>query len=740
MKSRSFRAGLAGAVSLGAIAMAWAAPAALAQESTADTLRDVITVTGTKRPGGVDVQDAAIAVTAYGEAQLEALNVRDLTSLSYSVPNVQLEDIGTTRATANFSIRGLGVNSSIPSIDPTVGLFVDGVYLGINTGVVLDTFDLEGVEVLRGPQGILFGRNVTGGAVLVRTTTPTDEYNMNVRAGYEHGFNDASGNLIVSGRVSGPLSESWSGKLAFLYNNDAGYFRNTATNEDIGDALTYVFRPAAAFRPTDNFEMLFRYEYGRTDGDGPVAQNHVNGAGVGGLFDRDTFDFAIDEPGFFDASWHQVSNETNINVDFGSGTITNIVGFRDYQAESLGDIDATPAFLFHAPASVDQTQWSNELRYAGTFGDIDVTTGLFYFRQDLGYVEQRLILGGAVNIIGGGQVNTETWGFFTQFDWRMNERLTLTAGGRYSNEEKDARIQTLLPPTISNCTVGVGCNSADFDDDDSWSSFAPKLGFQYALNETSQVYGFWTQGYRSGGYNLRNTSPTAAPGPFDEESVSSFELGYKADLLDGRARLNIAAFHNEVEDMQREVNLADPFAGVVQIIRNTADATIQGLEIEGQLSITDNLLFVGSLGLVDGSYDSVLFDISGDGNVDGADLALDIPRLAPLTYTAALIHDAELGEGRTLTSAIRYGYRDENAYTDNNLGFFEEVGLLDIDFTFSFNEGRTDLAFYGRNITDEVTFGNDTQLPSAIGPVPLGGTFSPLDKGRIFGFEVRLRN
>ena len=734
------RFGLASAASLAALAAAVAAPSAMAQQSTADVLRDVITVTATKRPGGVNVQDAPLAVTAYSEAQLEALNARDLTSLSYSIPNVQLEDIGTTRATANFSIRGIGVNSSIPSIDPTVGLFVDGVYLGINTGVVLDTFDIEGLEVLRGPQGILFGRNVTGGAVLVRTTTPTDETRWNLRAGVESGLNGGAPNYVVSGMRSGRISDSWDGKLAIYYNDDQGYFENQFDGANVGQVSTLVIRPALAFRPTDNFETIFRFEYGDSEGDGPIAQNHANALGLGGLFERGSSDFSINERGFSDGRWYHASAETNINVGFGDGTITNIVGFRDYEATSLGDIDATPGFLFHAPGSIAQEQWSNELRYAGTFGDIDVTTGLFYFTQTLNYVEQRLFLGGALNRIGGGVIVTDSWGAFTQFDWRATDSLTLTAGGRYSDESKDARIQTLLSPTVSACVIAVGCSSADFIDDDSWRSFSPKLGFQYTLSDVSQVYGTWTQGYRSGGYNLRNTSPTAVPGPFDEETVSSFELGYKTDLLDGRGLLNVAVFHSEVSDMQREVNTPDLTVGVVQIISNTADATIQGLEIEGQLSLTDNLLFMGSVGLLDGQYDTVLADLNGDTLVNAADLALDIPRLAPLSYTAALIHDAEIAGVGTLTSAIRYSYRDENAYTDSNLGFFEEAGLLDIDFTLTMRDGRMDIALYGKNITDEVTYGNDTPLPPAIGPVALGGTFSPLDKGQIWGIELRLRN
>lgn len=163
--------------------MAMVPAAALAQDPEEDTApsrtsiadaTNVIVVTGTKTQNAEDVQDVPLAVTAFNADSLEALKVRDVQGLTYSAPNVSLDQVGTSRGTANFSIRGLGINSSIPSIDPTVGVFVDGVYLGFNGGVVFDLFDLESVEILRGPQGILFGRNTTGGAVLINTGNPTD--------------------------------------------------------------------------------------------------------------------------------------------------------------------------------------------------------------------------------------------------------------------------------------------------------------------------------------------------------------------------------------------------------------------------------------------------------------------------------------------------------------------------------------------------------------------------------------
>lgn len=711
-------------------------------QSASEALREVITITGTKRPEGVAVQDVPVAVTAFSGDQLAALQYQDISSLSYVIPNVQFEDIGTSPTIANFSIRGLGINSSIPAIDPTVGYFVDEMYYGINSGVIVDNFDIEAIEVLRGPQGVLFGRNVTGGAVVVRTTTPSEEFSFNGRLGVETGLR-----WVASGVVTGPLSDSVSAKLAVYRSDDDGWFTNEFDGSDHGANIVTIIRPAIALRPSDNVEFVLRLEYGETEGDGPAGQNHVNGSGIGGLFPRGSFRFSVNEPGFAEAQWGQAILSTEVGVEFGNGTITNILGWRDYEGSSLGDIDATPGFLSHAPAWQAQNQWSNELRYAGTFGNVEFTTGLYYFDQTIEYVEQRLLLGGAVNTRGGGRIDHSTWGVFANADILMSDQLTLSVGGRYSVEDKDARIQSLLPGT--GCAVGVGCTvvagtPGAFIDSESWSSFSPRVGVQYRYNDVSQVYASWSQGFRSGGYNFRNTSPNPAitPGPFDEERVDSFEVGVKTELADGNVILNVAAFYNNISDMQREINQADPATGVVQIIRNTADATITGFEVEGRFFIGDNTLVTAQLGYLDGSYDSVLFDLNADGVINAADLALDIPRLAPWTYGVGVYHDIPLtlGGGSTLTGSLSYNFRDANAYTDSNLGFFDSVGILDAGLSLSFNEGRHILALYGKNLTDEVTYGNDTQLPAFLGPAPLGGTFSPLNRGRVIGLEFRIRN
>lgn len=685
-----------------------------------DAFLEEIIVTATKRAGGIDVQDAALAVSAYGENQLDAMHIRDLSTLGFVAPSVQLEDIGTTRGTANFSIRGIGINSSIPSIDPAVGVFMDGMYLGINGGVVLDVFDLEGVEVLRGPQGLLFGRNVTGGAVLLRTSRPADEFNVNAKVAGETGLNQ-----FYSAVVSGPLGDTLGGKIAVYHNQDDGWHENLATGEDHGAADTTLVRAAFDMSPNDTLDAIFRYEHGESDGDGPASQN-------AGLFSADSFGFAIDEPGFYDASWDNAILEASLDVGFGDGQVVNILGYRQYENATLGDIDSSPFFVFHALSTTDQSQWSNELRYSGSFGNYYVTSGIFYLDQELAYFEQRLIPPAGLDITGGGFQDMSSVGVFTQVDVVLTDEITLNLGARYDREKKEAQISGLFR---NQCVLGSGCASFDLDDEQSWNAFTPKVGIQISPDESTMMYAFWTKGFRSGGYNMRHTAILIPNAAFDQEELNSVEVGLKKDLADGRVRINASAFHNQIDDMQREINLSDPVVGVVQLIRNTADATITGFDAEVGWALSESLFLQANLGYVDGSYDDVFFDLTGDGVIDSDDRNLEIPRLAPWSYGAQLTYQRQWSQGTFTIQGSGYR-RDPNAYTDNNEGWLRAADMFNANVSLGFLDDRLTVSAFGKNLKDEVTIGGDTQLPANF-PGGLGATFSPLNKGRVYGLEVQ---
>lgn len=739
---------------------------AMAQEQprrgSASALLEEVVVTARKREEGA--QDVPLSVSAYSEDQLDALKVRNLTDLAVGMPSVVLDEIGTSRGYANFSIRGIGINSSIPSIDPAVGVVIDGVYLGTNSGIVFDNFDIQSIEVLRGPQGTLFGRNVTGGAVLINTKVPTEEFEFDARVSYEFP-EDGGASTILQGSVSGGLTDTLSAKLAVYYNDDEGALVNEFDDRDHGAYEQTIIRPVIAWRPTDTLEIIARYEYQDIENDGPSAQSHINGSGNPGSpynADRDSFDFNIDEPGY--GKLEIDSFNLTVNWDVANGTITNIFATREQENQTLADIDAQPIWIFHSDTDSSYEQWSNELRYNGLFMDdrLNLTTGVYMFESELAYDENRRLFGvltgagvPALSQEGGGYLDVESMGVFASVDYDLSDRLTLSAGVRWTKEEKDART-TNLPINNAPCYIGspngpsyapatTEC-AADFVDSESWSFVSPKLGFMYELTDSSRVYGSVTQGYRSGGYNLRNTEvPTGfapdgtaiyefGPGPFDEEEVTSWEVGYKSEW--SRGQLNVSAYFTEIADQQREVNLPSAVSGILQLIQNTADTDIMGLEVDGTFALTDNLTILASLGVIDAEYTSVRFDLNGDGVVDGADKSLELPRAPELTYSISAVYDMEIGELGYLSSRISYGYRDETFYTDNNLGFILEQEMLDIYLDFYTAGGNWTLSMYGRNLLDTVRHGGDTQLGN-IGPLPVNGTFSPLGTPATLGFEAR---
>jgi len=740
------RRGLGTALVLGCVIQ----PLAVAAQDTgprgsAAVMLDEVVVTARKREEAA--QDVPLSITAFNSDQIDALKVRDLTNLAVGMPNVSLEDIGTTRGTANFSIRGLGINSSIPSIDPAVGVFVNGVYLGLNSGVVFDMFDVASVEVLRGPQGTLFGRNVTGGAVLLNNKKPGDTLESTARYAIDTG-EDGGYNSYYMGAIGGPVTDTLGARLVLYYNDDDGKFENEFNGNDFGEMEQKMARGTVVWTPTEVTELILRYEYTDTDGDGPASQTHTNGSGVPGAFvnfDRDDAKFSIDEEGFQETDTNFFTAEFNLDVGFGDGTITNIFGYRDYSSKALGDIDAQPVWLFHAPSWLEATQYSNELRYSGTFADkANVTVGGMYFTNDMNYHERRELVGiatggvaPAVQFDGGGEYEVDTYNVFAQVDYDLNDKWTLTAGLNWSYEEKDAKIASLSANRNSPCNIVKGPNCPyDFEDDDDWDNLAPKLGATYHLNDDTNIYTHWTRGYRSGGYNLRNTSfdPADTPGPFDEEEVNNYEIGYKSTHDWGR--LNAAVFYNEIDDMQRELNLPSQGAGVVQLVRNTADTTITGIEVDGTFSLTDSLLLLASVGYIDAEYDSVREDLNGDGVIDGKDESLDIPRAPEWTYSVGFTWDQDIGNWGYMTTRANYSYRDDMAFTDNNLGYISDAEVVDAGLDFHSSDGKWVFSLYGRNLLDEIWHGGDTQLPDTIGPAPVGGTFSPLKPGRRYGLEV----
>lgn len=749
-KIKSLSAFFGATATVAAAVVAFSLPSsALAQEGAAGALLEEIVTTARKKSDAEAVQDVPVAVTAFGAAQLDALFVKKIEDLSYTMPNVQLESVGTFPGVQNFSIRGQGINSSIPSVDPTVGVFVDGLFMGTTYGVVIDTFDLESVEVLRGPQGLLFGRNVTGGAVVLRNARPNGEFGTRFRLG----ANDDEQVNIAAAIEGSLIDDILAAKMVVYYDDDPGYFDNInpaaanpaphpfqpfyvnpADGSNVGGLRTRMFRPTLVFTPSDTAEVVVSVEHGETEGSG-AAWTNVTAQRAGAQSD---FATTSDENGFTNIEWTQGVLEVNID-EVGNGTLTNIMGTRRVKASSAADIDGTDLPIFAAPGFTDQKQFSNELRWAGNISDNwDTTFGLYYFKQDIGYREARYIwlpppLGPApfgVNLTRalGGDMESKNFGVFWNNDLVLNDSWTLTAGLRYTSESKSAQIVDSTPvadggpgPCVDVTTFN--CQTVSLSRD--WNNMTPKLGVQYRMSEDAHMYAFWTKGYRSGGFNFRNAKPTVIPpGPTNEEENNTFEVGVKAEMLDGRMRVNVAAFHNSIDDMQRELNLGDPDVIVLQGTINAGDVTIKGVELDVVALIADNFSVNASYGWQDGEYDSV-------NPAFASFLGSELPRLAPTNYSVGFSWDVSVGDS-LINVMANHSFRERHPYDDANNQYFDDQRRTNASVNWFSSDDIWTVSLYGKNLEDEANWGNLTSIAGL-------WVAGPMKKGRELGLEINYR-
>ncbi len=723
----------------------------VARKGAAAMMLEEIQVTARKKSGAESAQDVPISISAYGADQIDAMYLKDVRDMRFTTPNVQTDESGTIPGVQNFTIRGQGINSSIPSVDPTVGLFVDGMFYGVSHGAIMDMFDIESVEVLRGPQGLLFGRNVTGGAMVLRSARPDGEFGYKVRSRLSTGLEKN-----IAGSVEGGLTDSLAGKVTLYYNDDDGYWEATSdidgsaypaggisnpakAGDDIGKSTTQFARGTLVWTPSEDLDVTLITEKGDMDGDGPVFQSRVNVSN--GVQDKDE-GFA-DEIGFADIEWQSAVLEANWSI--GSGVLTNILGYRDLESATRVDIDGISASIFNAAATTEQDQISNELRYAFSTDDYDITTGLYYFQQDIGYREQRWVSltgapSGVSNTVNlGGDMDHETWGAFVSGDYRLSDSVTLTAGLRYTREEKDAQVVNADPSAGGTSCVGdISASSCSFDNlNDTWENWTPKLGVNWLVGDDTMLYASYSKGFRSGGVNFRNGLPSVInPGPTKEEEQDAYEIGFKSTLMDGRLRVNGAAFYTQVSDMQRELNVGAAELPIVftsglivwQATVNAGDVDMSGAELDATWLITDNFSINGSLAYMHSEYKSYDSEIESIQNDLGVTLiGTDLPRLYPKTASIGATYDMDLGDHGTLTFRGNYSYRSAGAQNDSNSVYFDDLRNANANIQWTSADAHWTVSAFGKNLNNELVYAGFN-----VSGVESGAT----GKGRVYGVEA----
>ena len=701
---------------------------------------NVIVVTGRLR-GDESVQDVPLAVTVVSTEQLGAqgaLNIEDVETLA---PNVIIDPVGAGPGGGAISMRGVSFEDIEKSFEPTVGVVIDGVFLGTNTGQLTNAFDFEQVEVLRGPQGTLFGRNTIGGVINIRRSRPTKEFGLKAEVTLgNYGREEYNAVLNVGdGDVFGL-------KLFGYDRTFDGYYDNVTLGVDAGSNSNTNIGGTLLFEPTPDLEILLTAEHTKLSGDPPVSSvsNDTDlicillGAVIPEQCNRNLKGDLYTVFGNFlgDFDYSEESYSAQVNYSFGDLMLTSITALKDSDERQIQDFDGTSVPFFQTDRSQDYRQFSQELRLAGDFTDsISGVLGFFYFENEY-QLDSTTILPNGGSSSNGTDHETKSYAFFADVDFELSERLRLSVGGRYSIDEKAYRRFVL--------------NGIDLSNKDDWKEFTPRVSLDYDVSDDLMVYASYARGYRSGGFNGRGITPTSVQTSFQPETVDSYEAGAKLTFLDGTGFLNVAAFYSKYDDKQEEVVQATPPGSPnpqETVTRNAASATIKGLEADLRVELFEDFTITSSIGLLDADYDGFFIDLNLDGVQDpGEDASTREMRRTPdLTFSFAadykvpVSNSSELALNARLSTSSSYQTTIVPAPgdfgTNDPRGIHPSTTDLSAAATYRFDLSDTSSAYvrvFGRNLLDER--GISSTLPVA-GLFTFASAIPPRQYGVALGFE-----
>ena len=629
------------------------AVSAIALTTNAATLEEIV-VTAQQR--AESLQDVPVSVAAVTAKKISDSGIVDLQGLSELVPNFSINETGIS---TTVTIRGIssGINSGF---EQSVGMYNDGIFYGRDQLARVPMIDMERVEVLRGPQGILFGKNSIAGAVSQISAKPTDEFEGSVTALYEPDHGETDLRMVLSG----PLTDNLSGRLAVMTRELDGYVKNTELGVDEQNEDEQVVRATLRWDVNDSVTATLKSSQSTFDVLGrnmEVYQSFGHLEALNSVYNSPTAPWSVDtELNYIaDNNGHFSNNEVNnstLTVDWNLEglTLTSVTGYVDYEFTESCDCDFTGAPVFDAGRQEEYQQLSQEFRLTSDLGsNFDYIAGLFFQDTDLTYADQiqlpdPTVVNTALGLLGAGALQPfapgsstdrtfnqegEVIALFAQGTWSVSEALRLTVGGRYTEEKKDANRQQrhkanatfggqYMPAVTADPVSGAynvlyGIFAIEAYDqingklDD--SSFSPVVTMEWDANPDTMVYATWTKGYKSGGFDARsNGHPDASVNnglksgaaitgswEFANEEATSVELGSKMSLADGAAELSVAWYMTDYTDLQ-----VSQFDGTLGFnVTNAGEAKVQGIEADGRWALTDNITLTGSVAYLDFNYE-----------------------------------------------------------------------------------------------------------------------------------------
>ena len=624
--------------------------AAQDEEAQATTL-GAITVSARKREESL--QDVPVAVTAFTADGLDKLDVQDLSDLDAFVPNLTVYAARGSSSTLTAYIRAVGQSDPLWGVDPGVGLYLDDVYIARPQGALLDVFDVQRIEVLRGPQGSLYGKNTIGGAIKYVSSDLDEEFygKGSVTIG---SYNQ----LDTKGSVNLPLGSGWVSRLAVASLNRDGFGENIVTGQEVSDKEILAARASLGYVGSPDFSAKFSVDW-------MDDQSGVRGAQLlapnrfapTALPLDDRFDVRNGMPNINDTSMLGASATLSWNLGE-AWVLKSVTAYRESDTETNIDFDTLPNTLADVKAFYSDDQLSQEfqLNYDNG-GAVRGVTGLYWFTGSAG----GQVLNNFFGLSFGdtqGTVDTDSVALYGEFTWDFAPQWALTLGGRYTDEKKSVDVYN-IGYTDATFTRPSGVVAADFEDSISFENFSPKISLDYKLSDQVLLYGLASRGFKSGGFNIR-AQAVAVPRsrlPFDDETVTTFEIGAKNAFLDERLFVNLAYFNSDYKDIQLSVFTEVPGSTPPIFFGDFANAgkgTVKGVELEYQALLSSSFSLQGNFAWLDAEYDEF---ITSGANVADAQKFTNAPE-----FSAAItgLHTLQLASGGSVTSRLSYSYQDEN--------------------------------------------------------------------------------
>jgi iron complex outermembrane receptor protein len=728
-----------------------APPQQSAQAPAADGggFQDIV-VTATKSARGDSAQKVPLAVTALSGVALREQSLNTVKDVGHVSPGVHLNE-ASFAGFANFMIRAKGLDGTVLTIEPTVGVVVDGMVHELLLGNIFDTYDIEAVEVLRGPQGILQGRNATGGVVSFRTRRPTDEFQAEA-----HALASSVGRYDFSGLVAGPIAPGLlKAKLSVFHSDTNGFYKDrnhgtfvpavfnpsgtdTSSTGNQVKANIWSIRPTVVITPTTDLTVTLLGEYTHQTGTGgsggrvasralgynvPVSPNFLTLLGYTPPTGK--FDINLNEQGNVDLKATRLVGD--ISWDVGPGVFTSISGYRKVEYAGAFDGDATPFPLFEFPDGnqTNSKQYSQELRFASDFSDvISFVVGGYYSKLSIDTVELRRLsnltrgLGNNDPFLQRGRFEQDgsSRALFYNIQVKPFDGLTFSHGGRYTKDKK--RIE-IVPIQACGSVNYDNCPDVPFNRKASFDDFSPRFTAEYEIMPRVLVYASHTKGYRSGVFNGRATGETSI-GPAQPETVKTIEVGVKSTFLNGRARINVAAYTEKYEDIQRTISVNG-----VQTLGNAGSARIKGFEVETSFRPLDGLELMGNVSYVQPRFKEFLgLDVNGGGYDPAVDPVLAkqlrFNRVSEWTGYAGIRYTHEIGDDSRVIVGGNYIYQSSQFFDTLNEFLQPAVNMFNANIRYETNNWS--IALNGKNLTKEYFGDQGTRFTFGPNTAPVGTT------------------